>query len=359
MKLKRTRWPAVYESPGGRYKAVASVGGKKTWRTFDTATEARRWKARYEDDEDKRGSDPTTADVLGRWMAAHERDWRPNTKAARSSVFRIHIEQTIGERRVSELLADREHIRSLYRSVSPAVARNIHEALRGAFRWARLEGIVDTDPIELVRPPRYQRTEARYLDLEDVRRLRDLAAGPHELGHEFLEGASILGLAGLRAGESVAVRWGDLAGRTLHVRRSHWGKTKTGRVRSLTLPAGDLAALRAFRNRERERLFAVGVRLDEETTILTDGIGEPMTPKYLGQTFTIWARKHGLDCTYHSLRHTAASLMLASGIDVRTVAGRLGHASATTTLAIYSHMIRQADVDAADRIEALISGAPG
>jgi site-specific recombinase XerC len=133
-----------------------------------------------------------------------------------------------------------------------------------------------------------------------------------------------------------------LADRRLHVRRSYWGKTKTGRTRSLTVPASDLAALRAFRSRERERLFAVGVHLDEETTILTNGLGEPVTPKYLGQTFTIWARKAGLDCTYHGLRHTAASLLISTGTDVRTVASRLGHASPTTTLAIYSHLIQQA-----------------
>ena len=44
--------------------------------------------------------------------------------------------------------------------------------------------------------------------------------------------------------------------------------------------------------------------------------------------------------------------MLASGTDIRTVAGRLGHASPTTTLATYSHLIGQADRDAAERLDA-------
>jgi integrase len=177
-------------------------------------------------------------------------------------------------------------------------------------------------------------------------------------GHA-LEGAVILGLAGLRAAEACYVRWGDLAEHVLHVRGSTWGATKTGRTRSLTLPTGEVAALRAFRAREAERLLRVGVRIDDRTTILTDGFGEPLSPKYLGQTFSIWARARGLDSTYHSLRHTAASLMLASGTDVRTVAGRLGHASATTTLQTYSHLIGQADRDAAERLDALFSRSPG
>jgi integrase len=220
--------------------------------------------------------------------------------------------------------------------------------LRAAFRWAVAEELIERDPTDLVKPPAYRKPEARYLDLEDVRRLRELVAG------HALEGAAILGLSGLRAAEACFVRWGDLADNVLHVRGSSWGATKSGRTRSLTLPAGEVAALRTFKTREAERLLAVGVRIDDRTTILTDGVGEPVGSKYLGQTFTIWARARGLDCTYHSLRHTAASLMLASGTDVRTVAGRLGHASATTTLQTYSHLIGQADRDAAERLDVLL-----
>jgi integrase len=145
----------------------------------------------------------------------------------------------------------------------------------------------------------------------------------------------------------------------LHVKGSSWGATKSGRTRSLTLPTGELAALRGFRTREAERLLQVGVRITERTTILIGSIGDPLKPAYMSPTFRAFARSHGLECTYHSLRHTAASLMLASGTDVRTVAGRLGHSSATTTLQTYSHLIGQADRDAAERLEVLLSRSPG
>jgi integrase len=354
---ERTRYAGVYRR-GKRFTAVASVRGRKTWKTFDTAGEARSWKATYEAQRpsgaERPGSDPTVAEVVGAWTTAHERDWKPLTKAGRESLYRIHIGPALGERRVSELLSEREHLRALYRAVSPAQARNIHGALRGAFRWAISEEIIERDPTDLVKPPAYRRPEARYLDLEDVRRLRELVTG------HALEGAVILGLAGLRAAEATYVHWGDLADNVLHVRGSSWnGKTKTGRTRSLTLPTGEVSALRAFKAREAERLLAVGIRIDERTTILTDGLGDPMGSKYLGAIFAAFARSNGLNCTYHSLRHTSASLMLASGTDVRTVAGRLGHASATTTLATYSHLIGQADRDAAERLEALLSRTPG
>ena len=75
----------------------------------------------------------------------------------------------------------------------------------------------------------------------------------------------------------------------------------------------------------------------------------------MSATFRTFVRSHGLDCTYHALRHTGASLMLASGTDIRTVAGRLGHASPTTNLATYSHLIGQADRDAAERLDAALA----
>jgi len=105
-------------------------------------------------------------------------------------------------------------------------------------------------------------------------------------------------------------------------------------------------------------LLRLGTRIDDRTPILTDGFGDALKPAYMSATFRTFARSHGLDVTYHSLRHTASSLMLASGIDVRTVAGRLGHASAQTTLATYAHLIGQADRDAAERLEALLSRSP-
>jgi integrase len=144
-------------------------------------------------------------------------------------------------------------------------------------------------------------------------------------------------------------------------RRRHAHHRREGGIghEKVTLPAGEVAALRAFRAREAERLLRVGLRIDDRTTILTDGFGEPLKPAYMSATFRTFGRSHGLDCTYHALRHTAASLMLASGTDVRTVAGRLGHASATTTLQTYSHLIGQADRDAAERLEALFSRSPG
>ena len=64
-----------------------------------------------------------------------------------------------------------------------------------------------------------------------------------------------------------------------------------------------------------------------------------MVPCTFTYRFKMILRENGLpvDLNVHSLRHTNASMLIAQGVDVRTVAGLLGHAQPSTTLDIYSH----------------------
>jgi integrase len=81
-----------------------------------------------------------------------------------------------------------------------------------------------------------------------------------------------------------------------------------------------------------------------------------MRPDSLGQAFGRLGRAEGIEgVTLHTLRHFSASVLIASGRDVRTVAGRLGHSDATTTLRVYSHMVEGRDRDAADFLGQLMS----
>lgn len=157
------------------------------------------------------------------------------------------------------------------RSTTTAQTRNIHGLLRAAFRWAVGEELIERDPTDLVKPPVYRQPQARYLDLEDVQRLRGLVTG------HALEGSVVLGLAGLRAAEACYVRWGDFADNVLHVKASSLGATKTGRTRSLTLPAGEVAALRAFEAWGRPSGCSGWARgSTTRTPILTDGFGDAL-----------------------------------------------------------------------------------
>jgi hypothetical protein len=69
------------------------------------------------------------------------------------------------------------------------------------------------------------------------------------------------------------------------------------------------------------------------------------------------AKRLGIDGHFHELRHFAARAAICSGADVRTVAGRLGHADPTTTLGIYAHAIEARDREVASVLGATVLGA--
>ena len=84
---------------------------------------------------------------------------------------------------------------------------------------------------------------------------------------------------------------------------------------------------------------------------------EPWFPDSVSRGFKRLCVAEGLpDVRLHDLRHFVASQLLSAGVDVRTVAGRLGHRNAATTLNVYAHFLEQADRGAADVIGRVIAG---
>ena len=78
---------------------------------------------------------------------------------------------------------------------------------------------------------------------------------------------------------------------------------------------------------------------DDDFLFRRQGARLPMTPTTFTYRFKLILKKNGLPekLNVHSLRHTNASLLIANGTDVATVAGLLGHSQPSTTLDIYTH----------------------
>ena len=77
-----------------------------------------------------------------------------------------------------------------------------------------------------------------------------------------------------------------------------------------------------------------------------------MYPDTISKWFTEFIEKNGFPkVSLHSLRHSNASMMIAEGVDIRTVSQRLGHADTSTTLNIYTHAMKSRDLEAAEKLE--------
>jgi integrase len=136
--------------------------------------------------------------------------------------------------------------------------------------------------------------------------------------------------------------------------------TKTHAERRLTLDHGSLDVLAAYREDVEAALAFAGVKLSRDAFVFShqpDGL-RPWRPNYVTLAFVRLARRECLEgLRLHDLRHFAATTMLVGGIDVRTAAGRLGHAQSSTTLDIYAHFVRAADERAAAAIGSALDAA--
>jgi integrase len=116
--------------------------------------------------------------------------------------------------------------------------------------------------------------------------------------------------------------------------------TKTDAVRTVPLSRVALAALKGLRVEQAAERLRDGPAYDNRPFVFADALGRPWNPRSISNGFAAIAAKAGLrGVRLHDLRHTAATWLLRSGVDVRTVAEVLGHAKATTTLGTYAHVM--------------------
>ena len=242
----------------------------------------------------------------------------------------------------------------------PLSAKSVYHAftlLNGAMRFALRMELIGRNPCEAATRPSIKRSDAKALTADETTRLLEAARGTR------WEAFITLALStGSRRGELCGLSWDDYdaeAG-TLTIRHSlsqtrrgvALKATKTGRTR--TLPLSRLAndALRSQRTfQARERLANGHYYQNADGAIFADELGRRVTPMAATCTFDRMARKAKISTTrLHDLRHTAATTLLLAGVDVRTVAGVLGHVSPTITLSTYAHLMPEAQRDAVDRL---------
>jgi integrase len=171
---------------------------------------------------------------------------------------------------------------------------------------------------------------------------------------------------GMRRGEMLALRWQDidLQAAVLRVERSLEQTTEFGLVfkapktehgrRTITLPASTVAELRSHWIRQQELWLAAGLGRVNDALVFGEPDGSPRSPNALTKE---WAKAMPaeIDATLHSLRHTHASILIASGLDVLTISRRLGHGSPAITLKVYGHLFKTDD-RAAQIMEASFAG---
>ena len=128
--------------------------------------------------------------------------------------------------------------------------------------------------------------------------------------------------------------------------------SKSGKSRTVALSAMVLEELRQHRIRQAQELLRLGIRLSDDTLVVAREDGEPVLPDYLSNE---WAHRirhmHLPKIQFHDLRHTHATLLLASGVHPKIASERLGHSKVGITLDLYSHVLPGMQADAAAKVD--------
>lgn len=207
------------------------------------------------------------------------------------------------------------------------------------------DGLLARNPARAVKQPAISKTEARYLTSAEVRALLEQLAGGR---HERI--VTLIAHLGLRKGEALALRWFDVDLDRARLRVSGTltrldgqlvttePKTASSR-RWLPLSRGLLLLLDIQRQAQEEDRRRASNTWVESGMVFTTASGEPMDPRNVLRAVTDAARRIGLDgVTVHTLRHSAATLMLESGVHLKGVSTLLGHADIRITAETYAHL---------------------
>ena len=247
---------------------------------------------------------------------------------------------------------------------SGSTIRTTYTVLRAILDGAKRDGLIARNPAEAVKRPAVERTEARYLTIPEARALMHASKGSR-----YHHAVVLIAHTGLRRGEALALRWDDVDLDTdnpaIRVRgtlaRSRGRLTvttpKTSQsIRTVPLAPDAVDALRAQRTaQKRDRLKAANVWTDTDF-VFTTATGEPVDPRNLYRVVQVAATAAGLEHVgVHALRHTAATLMLEGGVNIKAVSSLLGHSSVAITGDVYAHVTD----DTARAAMATLSGALG
>jgi len=229
----------------------------------------------------------------------------------------------------------------------------LHLALKNAVRW----NYVSRNICELVNPPRIESREGTPLSIEQAHALLE-SVRKHRL--EVLLTMAIV--TGMRRGELLALRWSsvnfDL--QTLLVLHTvdyipHYGyvetkpKTKAGK-RLINLPVFLVELLKKHRDEQLKQQVKVGEKWEGLDLVFPDLHGGYFNSGYLLRLFKEILVEAGLPhMHFHDLRHSAATILLSMGVNMKVIQELLGHSDISITLGLYAHLMPSMQHDVTDK----------
>ncbi|MFO7942997.1 MAG: site-specific integrase [Anaerolineales bacterium] len=346
----------IYQRSNGTYRAQISLNGKRLSFTGETHKACLKWIRKMSTQIDEgmtyEGAKTTLEKFFREWLVMKSTTVRLSTERQYKQIGRDYILPELGSIELLKLKPDQiqtlynKHIKS---GASPRTVELVHAVLRGCLNHAVKLGLISRNPTKAVVPPKPKPKEKLVLDENQIQALLIAAK---EAQPAYLPLYQLAITTGMRLGELLGITWDDLdwdkhtltVNRQLkRIRREGLRltppKTKAGR-RTLKIGRTTRSLLKEHQKAQFESTVPRDPDWTDKALVFAEEDGSPIGPRKMQKAFKRALAAAGLpDIRFHDLRHTAATHMLANGVDVLTVSRRLGHTKASTTLDIYGHAV--------------------
>jgi integrase len=294
-------------------------------------------------------------DFLDTWFSNYKKGLAIKTVIGYENCIN-HIKNQLGNNELQKLSA--ADIDAAYKNLSVKLSgktlQYIHMVLNLSLKAAVKKRLIRSNPCEVVDRPTKKKYESNFIRPEDIQKYLDVFKG------SWIYTGVLLGLfCGLRRGEILALEWKDVdlinglitvdksAGR--HKKEFYEKGTKSERRRTVHLPVALVDKLKDIKEEQEKRKEEFTGIYKESNFVLVEENGTRPDPSLISRHFNRKIKSSKLPhVRFHDLRHTAVSLMILNGTDIKTVSDIAGHSSITMTADIYAHVIEESKKKAAD-----------
>lgn len=310
-------------------------------------------------------------DVLDEWLSLHKETVKPSTLVRENSYITNHIKPYFKNMYVDKItLRQCQNFTNKAFAAAPAAYTQIIGIVKSILDYALRLDMIKSNPMLYVIKPKRQATISdkhnNYYNKQELKKFLDVAKDTSLKKYALFR---LLSYSGMRAGECLALAWHDLdyKNNTIAINKTlarikdklviQTPKTKASN-RVISLDTETIQVLKMWQLEQRKQLLKVGINaMNDKQIIIFNNYENSYTRD---STVNLWikdiAKKAGVyQISTHGLRHTHATLLFASGMDIKQVQARLGHSKINTTLNIYTHVLKEKNDNVGDEFARYIN----
>lgn len=334
----RNLYSTSIRKPDGTYKKIYGKTKKEVREKADSLN------FKFQSGDFVEDNNITLCSWLDEWMDSYLIDIKETTQISYKGVIRNHIKPYFKRKRLQKLTHNdiQRFIQSLSKKLSPKTVHNVYLVLHRSLKDAMINGYISSNPSDNVILPKKNKPIMNVLDVEQIKQLLKIA---YEQEPEYADCFEFLILTGLRIGELVGLTIDSYNPETRELKiYQQYNPT----LKIFTSPKNDKVRLLILGDREHEilmeriktakRIMGKFKQANKNNLIFLNPSFDMLKETTMRKVLKRISSQIGVpNLRLHDLRHTNATLALASGVDIKTVQEILGHQDATFTMNKYAH----------------------